>query len=85
MKQVKRIDEYTNENGELQEIEIRFEDNMKVIYKANNFIRKGNLQLQVTRIDEFKDSEGKIQELEIHFKDKSKIVYKGEITRKGNL
>jgi hypothetical protein len=45
MKEVKRIDEYKNQWGDITEIEITFMDGTIVTYKVENNIitRKGNL------------------------------------------
>lgn len=43
MKQVKRIDEYKDANGNIVEVEIKFVDGSKVTYKADEIERKGNL------------------------------------------
>lgn len=43
MKQVKRIDEFKDANGVLKEVEITFADGSKVVYKAEQIERKGNL------------------------------------------
>lgn len=43
MKEVKRIDEWKDNEGNLQEVEIIFTDGTKVKYKADKIEREGNL------------------------------------------
>lgn len=85
MKNVLRIDEFKTVEGKITEVEIKFEDNSKAVFKgAMN--RKGSMQTEVKNIVEWKDEDGIMKELEIIFADGSKISYRGnKIVRKGNL